>query len=153
MVQIKPEQPFWKTKKLNEMTRDEWESLCDGCARCCLHKLEDEDTGEIFYTNVACRLLDPITCRCSNYETRSRLVPTCLVLDAELAQQLNWLPPTCAYRLLAEGKDLEWWHPLVSGDRHVIHELGVSVRGSFIYETEVDIEQLEDYIIDIDDMD
>jgi uncharacterized protein len=153
MLQNKPEAPFWKAKKLTEMTREEWESLCDGCARCCLHKLEDEDTGEIFYTNIACRLLDQITCRCTNYPNRSRLVPTCLVLDADMAQQLTWLPPTCAYRLLAEGRDLEWWHPLVSGDRHVIHELGVSVRGSIISENEIDMEHLEDYIIEIDDMD
>jgi uncharacterized protein len=153
MVQNQTEQPFWKIKELSEMTLEEWESLCDGCARCCLHKLEDEDTGEVFYTNVACRLLDEITCRCTNYASRSRLVPTCLVLDADLARQLSWLPPTCAYRLLAEGKDLEWWHPLVSGDRHIIHELGISVRGSIISENEIDMEQLEDYIIEIDDMD
>lgn len=146
-------QPYWKIKKLSELNRAEWESLCDGCARCCLYKLQDEDSGEVYYTNVVCRLLDEITCRCMRYDERSRLVPTCLVLDAQLALKLNWLPPTCAYRLLAEGKDLYWWHPLVSGDGHIIHELGISVRGSVIPEDKIDMDQLDDYIIEINDMD
>ncbi len=142
------ELPFWKRKTLKEMTRAEWESLCDGCARCCLYKLEDEETGEIFYTNVVCRLLDTYNCRCSSYKDRARLVPTCLVLDADLVQQLRWMPKTCAYRLIAEGKDLEWWHPLVSGDPNSVHAAGISVRWRTQAEKDVDMENLEDEIVD-----
>ena len=140
--------PFWKRKALNEMTREEWESLCDGCARCCLYKLEDEDTGEIYYTNVVCRLLDTHRCRCTSYEQRSKLMPTCLVLDADMVKQLNWMPKTCAYRLVAEGKDLEWWHPLVSGSPNTVHEAGISVRYRTQAEKDVDMDNLEDYIVD-----
>ncbi len=140
--------PFWKTKTLAEMTREEWESLCDGCARCCLFKLEDEDTGEIFYTNVVCKLLSLDTCRCSDYANRSELVKTCLTLNPDLAVSLRWMPPTCAYRLLAEGKDLEWWHPLISGSPHTVHDVGVSVRNWVIPEDDADMDHLEDYIID-----
>jgi len=141
-------QPFWKRKNLEEMTREEWESLCDGCARCCLYKLEDEDTGEIYYTNVVCRLLDIFRCRCTAYGERSRLMPTCLVLDAAKVRQLNWMPKTCAYRLIAEGKDLEWWHPLVSGDPSTVHQAGISVRWRTQAEKDVDMDNLEDYIVD-----
>ena len=140
--------PFWKRKALNEMTREEWESLCDGCARCCLYKLEDEDTGEIYYTNVVCRLLDTHRCRCTAYDKRSTLMPTCLVLDADMVKQLNWMPKTCAYRLVAEGKDLEWWHPLISGDPNTVHEAGISVRWRTLAEKDVDMDNLEDYIVD-----
>ena len=108
-------EPFWKTKSLVEMTSEEWESLCDGCARCCLHKVEYKDSGEVHYTNVACRLLDMWLCRCTSYQKRIKLVPTCLVMTAAKAADLEWLPGTCAYRRLALGKELEWWHPLVSG--------------------------------------
>ncbi len=142
------EQPFWKRKKLEEMTREEWESLCDGCARCCLYKLEDEDTGEIYYTNVVCRLLDTYRCRCSAYNERSKLMPTCLVLNPDMVRQLRWMPKTCAYRLIAEGKDLEWWHPLVSGDPNTVHEAGISVRWRTLAEKDVDMDNLEDYIVD-----
>lgn len=140
--------PFWKRKKLEEMTREEWESVCDGCARCCLYKLEDEDTGEIYYTNVVCRLLDTFRCRCTEYNERSKLMPTCLVLTPVMVRQLKWMPKTCGYRLLAEGKDLEWWHPLVSGDPDTVHQAGISVRTGTIAETDVDMENLEDYIVD-----
>ncbi len=142
------ELPFWKRKKLEEMTREEWESLCDGCARCCLYKLEDEDTGEIYYTNVVCRLLDTYRCKCTAYNERTRLMPTCLKLDADLVKQLRWMPKTCAYRLLAEGKDLEWWHPLVSGDPNTVHQAGISVRYRTQAEADVDMDNLEDYIVD-----
>ncbi len=145
---VNQEVPFWKRKTLQEMTREEWESLCDGCARCCLYKLEDEDTGEIYYTNVVCRLLDTHRCRCTAYEERSRLMPTCLVLTADLVKQLHWMPKTCAYRLLAEGKDLEWWHPLVSGSRATVHQAGISVRNRTLAEKDVDMENLEDYIVE-----
>jgi len=125
MVEI----PFWKRKKLKEMSREEWESLCDGCARCCLVKLEDEDTGRIHCTSAACKLLDGKTCRCADYRNRNRRVPDCVRLTPENVGRLSWLPRTCAYRLLAEGKDLAWWHPLVSGRAETVREAGISVAG------------------------
>ncbi|WP_404382654.1 YcgN family cysteine cluster protein [Caenispirillum salinarum] len=132
--------PFWETKRLEDMTVAEWESLCDGCGKCCLHKLQEEDDedgtlGPVEHTNVACRLLDVGTCRCSRYETRFRYVPDCVQLTPEDVRGLNWLPGTCAYRLVAEGQPLPWWHPLVSGDPETVHEAGVSVRGRVISET------------------
>jgi uncharacterized cysteine cluster protein YcgN (CxxCxxCC family) len=143
-----PSLPFWKTKTLSDMTPTEWESLCDGCARCCLYKIEDEDTGEFFYTNVVCHLLDTFRCRCTNYSERTRLMPTCLALNPQLATQLKWMPKSCAYRLLAEGNDLEWWHPLVSNDPNSVHEAGISVRWRTLAEDEVNMDQVEDYVVD-----
>ena len=122
-------EPFWRTKSLADMSRSEWESLCDGCARCCLIKLEDEDTSRIYYTDVGCRLLDKKTCRCTDYAHRKRRVPDCLQITPKRARTWGWLPPTCAYRLVAEGRELYWWHPLVSGDPATVHQAGVSVRG------------------------
>lgn len=150
----RPERPsrqagfFWKTKTLEEMSASEWESLCDGCARCCLEKLEDEDTGKIYFTHVSCRLLDAGTCACKDYANRSAQVPDCVRLTPENVRTLNWLPPSCAYKLVAEGRDLYWWHPLVSGDPNTVHEAGVSVRGR-VYGTEDDIPDadLEDHIV------
>ena len=121
--------PFWETKTLEEMTRAEWESLCDGCGRCCLVKLEDEDTGKIHFTDIACKLFDEGTCRCRDYKNRQETVSDCIKLTPENLKTIPWLPPTCAYRLVMEGKDLEWWHPLVSGSAETVHEAGVSVRG------------------------
>lgn len=132
----KTDQPFWKVKSLGDMTPAEWESLCDGCAKCCLHKLEDEDTGEIAQTNVSCRLLDLQTCGCTRYPERQRLVPDCVVLNPDNVGNLSWMPSTCAYRLLAEGKPLFDWHPLVSGDPDSVHEAGISVRGRSVSERE-----------------
>lgn len=140
--------PFWRVKTLAEMTTAEWESLCDGCAKCCLVKLEDEDTGRIAYTGVACRLLDPANCRCRNYAERKRWVPDCVILTAESIGGLSWMPPSCAYRLLAEGGDLPWWHPLVSGDPETVHLAGISVRGRILCETTVDERDLEDHVVD-----
>ncbi|MDR3538355.1 MAG: YcgN family cysteine cluster protein [Acetobacteraceae bacterium] len=125
---------FWKTKQLEEMSPQEWESLCDGCGRCCLHKLRDDDTQALSFTNVACRLLDPDTCRCSKYERRRRFVPDCVSLTPATVREIDWLPPSCAYRRLAEGKDLAWWHPLVSGDPETVHRAGISVLGRFVSE-------------------
>ncbi len=126
--------PFWKTKRLEAMSREEWESLCDGCGRCCLHKLRHELTNEMSFTNVACRLLDLESARCGDYVNRRRRVPDCVSLTAKGLRKIDWLPPSCAYRRLAEGRDLAWWHPLVSGDPETVHTAGVSVRGRAISE-------------------
>jgi uncharacterized cysteine cluster protein YcgN (CxxCxxCC family) len=124
--------PFWKRLSLEQMSAGEWESLCDGCASCCLNKLEDEDTGEIAWTAIRCRLLEADTCRCSDYQHRSQHVPDCIQLTPQNARTISWLPPTCAYRLIAEGRDLYWWHPLVSGDPETVHQAGISVRGHIV---------------------
>jgi len=127
--------PFWKVKPLEAMTRAEWESLCDGCGRCCLHKLRDEETGALAHTEVACRLLNVETCRCADYRNRRKWVPDCVRLTAKRVAAIDWLPPTCAYRILADGpKDLPWWHPLVSGDPETVHRAGISVRGRAVRE-------------------
>jgi hypothetical protein len=128
------EAPFWKTKRLEDMNPEEWESLCDGCGRCCLHKLRDDATEALSFTNVACRLLDLKTCRCGDYCHRQKRVPDCVSLTPALVREIDWLPPSCAYRRLAEGKDLAWWHPLVSGDPDSVHQSGVSVRGRAVSE-------------------
>ena len=122
-------EPFWKTKTLDAMTATEWELLCDGCGKCCLSKLEDEDSGEIYWTTVACHLLDTGTCRCKDYENRRVLVPDCVRLTPGNVPTIGWLPSTCAYRLVTEGHDLYWWHHLVSGSRETVHEAGISIRG------------------------
>ena len=146
-------EPFWRRKPLEAMTAPEWESLCDGCGKCCLNKLEDEDTGVIVPTRVACRLLDGTTCRCSDYDNRFDTVPECISLTPAMIGSLRWLPATCAYRRVAEGRDLEWWHPLVSGDPGTVHEAGISVRGATISESLVPVEEWEAFAIDLDDLD
>jgi uncharacterized cysteine cluster protein YcgN (CxxCxxCC family) len=140
------QKPFWKYKTLSEMSPQEWESLCDGCGKCCLHKLEDADSGELHYTNVACRLLNLQSCRCSRYAERSRWVPDCVRLTPANIDELYWMPATCAYRLLAEGKDLPSWHPLVSGNPASVHTAGVSVQSWAVSETQAG--EVEDHIID-----
>ena len=130
------------------MSTQEWESLCDGCGRCCMNKLEDEDTGEIAWTNVACQLLDDETCGCSDYANRSKVVPDCIHLNPQNVRSLTWLPATCAYRLINEGRDLYWWHPLVSGDGESVHLSGISVRGLTVSEADVPVEHFEDYLVD-----
>ena len=129
------------------MTPAEWESLCDGCGRCCLNKLEDWDTGIIAVTRVACRLLDDATCQCRDYENRRETVPECIQLTPETIDRYSWLPDTCAYRLLSEGGDLPDWHPLVSGDPNAVHQAGISVRGSTLNESELSEDEWEDHII------
>ena len=140
-------EPFWRVKSLTEMTKDEWESLCDGCAKCCLIKLEDEDTEELVYTDVVCNLLDCDACRCTDYPNRSVKVPDCVELTPDNVHELSWMPPSCAYRLIAEGEDLPFWHPLVSGEEESVHRAGASVRGKVIREADTDPEEWEDRVV------
>ncbi len=143
-----PGKPFWQTKTLAEMTRAEWESLCDGCGRCCLVKLEDEDTAEIHFTNVICKLFDEKTCRCTDYRNRHRKVPDCVKLTAKNVPKLDWLPHSCAYRRLNEGRGLAWWHPLVSGDPQTVVDAGISVMGKTLSEEHVAPEDLGNFLTD-----
>lgn len=141
--------PFWQEKSLAEMDRGEWESLCDGCAKCCLHKLQDayEEDAHVYYTDVACRLLDAETCHCRDYAHRLERVDDCIDLAHESFDDFHWLPSTCAYRLLAEGQELPSWHPLLTGDPNSVHAAGQSVRGRIVSESEVSDDELEDHIV------
>ena len=130
---MKPRAPFWQTKTLAEMSRAEWESLCDGCGKCCLHKVRRKN-GSVAITNVACRLLDLKSCRCGNYPQRKRLVSDCVVLEPDTVGTLDWLPSTCAYRLVSDGRDLPEWHPLKTGSADSVHRAGISVRGRAVSE-------------------
>ncbi|MHA1560358.1 MAG: YcgN family cysteine cluster protein [Alphaproteobacteria bacterium] len=142
------DEPFWRRLALEEMSSEQWESLCDGCGRCCLNKLEDEDTGEISWTTIRCRLLDETVCRCIDYDNRSAMVPDCVRLTPQNVRTLSWLPPSCAYRRLAEGNDLCWWHPLVSGEVETVHLAGISVRGRTECEQNVPLSKWEEFIVD-----
>lgn len=137
---------YWKNKPLSQMTDEEWESLCDGCGKCCLIKLEDIDTGEYHYTNVGCTLLDGESCLCKNYQNRKAIVPDCVILKPDKLDQLPWMPESCSYRLLYEGKDLPSWHPLVTGDPKSTHHAGHSVAGKIISEDGVDEDDLPSHI-------
>jgi uncharacterized cysteine cluster protein YcgN (CxxCxxCC family) len=139
-------EPFWKTKSLSEMTRPEWESLCDGCGRCCLNKLEDEDTGKFLYTRAACKLLDIGTCQCTDYKNRAKKVPDCVTLTAKNVPELGWLPESCAYRRLDEGRGLAWWHPLVSGDPETVKQAGISIENEAYTEEGITVEELVHHI-------
>lgn len=138
---------FWETKSLDEMNDQEWESLCDGCGRCCLMKLEDEDSNEVYLTNIACKLLDLETCRCTDYANRFEKVPMCMNLKIELDAMVGYLPETCAYRLLAENKPLESWHPLLSSNTNSMHEAGISVTEFAVPEDAIHPDQIEQHII------
>ena len=137
---------FWKTKSLNQMTKAEWESLCDGCGKCCLHKLEDIDTGEISISNVSCSFLDETSCRCKDYNNRQENVADCIQLDLKNLKTLQWLPSTCAYRLIDEGKSLYDWHHLISGSSETIHKKGMSVRNYAVNESK--LKNVEEYILE-----
>ena len=140
---------FWEKKPLTKMSQDEWEALCDGCGKCCLNKLEDEETEEVALTRVACRLLDDATCRGSHYENRHQFVPDCIVLKPEnLDTHAYWMPLTCAYRLLWQGKPLYDWHPLISGDPDSVHRAGISVQNNTVSEFDTPFEEWEDHIIE-----
>lgn len=140
--------PFWKNKKLAEMTGPEWESLCDGCGRCCLNKLEDWDTGQILWTNIGCELLDCESCRCRDYDNRANIVSDCIQLTPKRIAEIGWLPPTCGYRLIHEGRDLYWWHPLVSGSTDTVHEAGISVKGRAVEDNGIKPDEYEDYLVE-----
>jgi uncharacterized cysteine cluster protein YcgN (CxxCxxCC family) len=137
---------FWEEKRLDQLTRAEWEAVCDGCGKCCLHKLEDEDTGQLYPTNIACRLLDRRTAQCSSYRNRHAFVPECVRLTPSKLRDIDWLPSSCSYRLLDEGRPLPDWHHLISGDRDAIHRAGASVKGWTV--SEDDVGDFEDHVID-----
>ncbi|WP_438987226.1 YcgN family cysteine cluster protein [Marivivens donghaensis] len=140
---------YWKTVPMEKMNRQEWEALCDGCGKCCLNKLEDEDTGEVALTNVACRLLDDATCLCSQYDIRHQFVPECIVLTPKtILDNLYWLPQTCAYRLVHEKRPLYDWHPLISGNSETVHLAGVSIQYRTLSEFDIADEDWEDHIIE-----
>jgi uncharacterized cysteine cluster protein YcgN (CxxCxxCC family) len=141
-------EPFWKVKMLEEMTHEEWESLCDGCAKCCLHKIEDMNNGQVYTTDVSCRLLDLSTCRCKDYAHRAALVKDCIALTPAMVKEIKWLPRSCAYRRLEEGRGLAWWHPLVSGDQHTVLLAGISVCGKIVPEESINMAELEERIVD-----
>ena len=145
------EAPFWKRKTLAEMSQEEWESLCDGCGRCCMLKLEDEDDGQIYLTRLACKMLDLGKCRCKDYENRHTRVPDCLSFDEKMVRELSWLPGSCAYRMINEGRELAWWHPLVSGDPDTVHAAGISVRDWAIAESPAKARALHKYLVLIEE--
>jgi uncharacterized protein len=138
---------FWKGKTLEQLSPEEWEGLCDGCGQCCLYKLEDEDSGDLYLTNVVCRFLDHQTCQCQVYTDRHQAVPTCVQLTPKNVLELKWIPPTCAYKLIAEGKELPEWHPLVCGERVSLRKTEFFIGDRVISETEADMDDLENYVI------
>lgn len=146
MTKASAKEPFWKTTPLSKMTPSEWESLCDGCGKCCLVKLRDADTNQVLFTNVACKQLDLRNCHCKDYAHRKEIVPDCVQLSPRSLGRIDWLPETCAYKLVHQKQDLPWWHPLVSGDPKTVHQAGISVRKRAISETRAG--EPEDHIVD-----
>jgi uncharacterized cysteine cluster protein YcgN (CxxCxxCC family) len=138
---------FWRKKPLSELSHGEWEALCDGCGRCCLIKLQDEESREVDYTDVACALLDLKNCRCTHYQQRLALVPDCLALSPDAPEVLRWMPRSCAYRRLAEGKDLPPWHPLITGERRSVEDAGISIHNKVLREDEIHADDLETRIV------
>lgn len=141
------ESQYWLSKRLTQMSDEEWEALCDGCGKCCLHKLIDDETDELYYTDVACKLLDTENVRCSDYHKRHQTVPDCLVFSAENIADLYWLPASCAYKTLYDGRQLEKWHPLISGDKQSVHRFKRSVKGRCVSEQNVAIDELEEHLV------
>ena len=137
-------EPFWRTKTLAAMSSEEWESLCDGCGRCCVLKVQDDDTGEVFHSSIVCELFELDHCRCSRYPERVELIDDCVVLDAKTVHEYTWLPDSCAYRRLATGRDLAWWHPLVSGTPDTVVEAGISVFGNVVSAAGIHPDELDD---------
>ena len=142
---------FWKTKKLSELNNKEWESLCDRCGKCCVIKLIDESTEKLYYTKVSCKLLNTNNCSCKNYPNRKKLIPDCVELNADNIKEFNWLPKTCAYRLIDEGKDLPEWHPLIQKNRRLMDESHNSVAKKVIPENKVNMDKITDYIFNWDE--
>ncbi|MGU9961856.1 MAG: YcgN family cysteine cluster protein [Candidatus Puniceispirillales bacterium WSBS_2018_MAG_OTU23] len=142
--------PFWQVTALSDMTDDEWESLCDGCGKCCVIKLEDIDTSVIHYTDVGCRLLDGDTCQCKDYSNRKAIVPDCVILTPKNLEEISWMPMSCAYRRLSEGRGLPEWHPLITGDKDSTHKAGMSVRGKIFTESDIADDDYPDHITDWD---
>ncbi len=141
---------YWETVAFDQLTDKQWESICDGCAQCCAHKLQDEDTDEIFFTNVVCEYLDTQKCQCSVYGDRHTHVPDCIKITPENAKELTWIPETCGYKLLAKGKPLPAWHPLVTGDLQSTEKAGMSIRNKVISEADIEMDDLEDYLVEND---
>jgi uncharacterized cysteine cluster protein YcgN (CxxCxxCC family) len=142
------EMEFWKITPMEKMSPSQWESLCDSCGQCCLHRLEDEDTGEQAVTNVSCKYLDLFSCQCTDYTNRQKNVPDCMKITPENVREQNWLPDTCGYRRVAKGRDLPSWHPLKSGDPNTVHTQGPGMRDQLISEDEIE-GSVEDYIVAI----
>lgn len=148
MGDVNEKSNFWEVLSLDQMSDEQWEMLCDGCGRCCLHKFEDEDSGEVFFTDVACRYLDEETCKCPHYGLRQTYVPDCLSINSDWGDKFNWLPSTCAYRLLYQKKRLHEWHPLISGNTNSVHLAGISVRGRTYSDAEISDEQSYLHVIE-----
>lgn len=142
---------FWEAKSLEQMSDEEWELLCDGCGRCCLQKLQDEDSDEVFFTRVSCSLLNTHSCRCTDYQNRFKLVPDCLAVRPLTAEKITWLPQSCAYRLLTEGKPLRRWHPLISGTRDSVKRAGISMAGQCVPEQQVPLVHYDQHLIEFED--
>ena len=148
-MSMSTEAPFWQTKSLLDMSHDEWESICDGCAKCCLTQLQDEDSDLLVFTDVACNLLDDGTCQCKDYKNRSIKVPSCITMNPEnVSEVAEFAPPSCSYRLLLAGETLPQWHHLNTGSKDSIHESGNSVRYRVRFQSDIDVDDIEDYIVD-----